>query len=68
MSKYLITGVMIAAFSFGAAGTAAADYTVGHYSTHGACVANGVGRFGNDELGKTWFCRRSGEGYDLIHR
>lgn len=60
MLKYLITGAVIATFSFGAAGTAAADYTVGHYSTHGACVANG--------LGKTWFCRQSGGGYDLIHR
>lgn len=68
MLKYLITGVMIATFSFGAAGTAVADYTVGHYSTHGACVANGVGKFGNKELGKTWFCRQSGGGYDLIHR
>lgn len=68
MLKYLITGAMIAAFSFVGAGTAAADYIVGHYSTNGACVANGVGKFGNDELGKTWFCRQSGGGYDLIHR
>ncbi|MEU7629338.1 hypothetical protein AB0C34_05030 [Nocardia sp. NPDC049220] len=68
MVKYLVTWAMVAAFSFGAAGTAWADYTVGHYSTHGACVANGVGEFGDEGLGKTWFCRKSGERYELLHR
>ncbi|MEU7766691.1 hypothetical protein AB0B25_16380 [Nocardia sp. NPDC049190] len=68
MLKYLITGATVAAFAFGAAGTARADYTVGHYSTHGACVANGVSKFGKEELGKTWFCRQSGGRYELFHR
>lgn len=57
-----------ATLSFGAAGTTAADYIVGHYSTHGACVANGVGKFGDDGLGKIGFCRQSGGGYGLTYR
>jgi hypothetical protein len=68
MMKHLITGAMIAAFTFGAAGTAAADTTVGTYATHGACVANGVSKFGKEGLGKTWFCRQSGNQFNLVRR
>ncbi|MEU2176924.1 hypothetical protein ABZ552_22085 [Nocardia sp. NPDC019219] len=68
MSKYLISGAMIAVFSFGAAGTAVADETVGYYPTHGACVANGVAKFGQEGLGKTWFCRRTGNQFELFRR
>ncbi|MGW4093395.1 hypothetical protein [Nocardia sp. NPDC004750] len=68
MLKYLISGVMIAAFSSGAAGTAAADETVDYYSTHGACVANGVAKFGQEGLGKTWFCRQNGNQFELFRR
>ncbi|MGW6330947.1 hypothetical protein [Nocardia rhamnosiphila] len=68
MMKHLITGAMIAAFTFGAAGIAAADTTVGYYPTHGACVANGVDKFGREGLGKTWFCRQSGNQVELFTR
>ncbi|BDT91344.1 hypothetical protein IFM12275_13200 [Nocardia sputorum] len=68
MSKYLISGAMIAVFSFGAAGTAVADETVGYYPTHGACVANGVAKFGQEGLGKTWFCRQTGNQFELFRR
>ncbi|MEV5646890.1 hypothetical protein AB0L57_01455 [Nocardia sp. NPDC052254] len=68
MMKLLITGTMIAAFSLGVAGLATADTTVGYYRTQGACVANGVGKFGADGLGKTWFCRPSGDQFELFTR
>ncbi|MGY2032252.1 hypothetical protein ACW9HR_32610 [Nocardia gipuzkoensis] len=68
MVKYLISGAMIAAFSFGAAGTAAAEETVGYYPTHGTCVANGVAKFGQEGLGKTWFCRQTGSQFELFRR
>lgn len=68
MLKFLISGAMIAAFSFGAAGTAAADETVDYYSTHGACVAKGVAEFGQEGLGKTWFCRQTGNQFELFRR
>ncbi|WP_063129139.1 hypothetical protein [Nocardia fusca] len=68
MMKHLSTGAMIAAFTFGAAGVAAADTTVGYYPTHGACVANGVSKFGQVGLGKTWFCRQSGNQFELFTR
>ncbi|MEV0111613.1 hypothetical protein AB0H42_35705 [Nocardia sp. NPDC050799] len=68
MMKHLITGAMIAAFTFGAAGIAAADTTVGYYPTHGACVANGMNKFGREGLGNTWFCRRSGNQFELFTR
>ncbi|WP_280493353.1 hypothetical protein [Nocardia asiatica] len=68
MVKYLISGAMIAAFSFGAAGPAAADETVGYYPTHGTCVANGVAEFGQEWLGKAWFCRQTGNQFELFRR
>ncbi|MGW0182992.1 hypothetical protein [Nocardia sp. NPDC003345] len=68
MMKHLITGAMIAAFSFGAAGVAAADTTVGFYPSHGACVAHGVHNLGKEGLGKTWFCRQSGNQWELFTR
>jgi hypothetical protein len=68
MMKYLIAGVMVAAFSFGAAGTAAADRVIAHYPVFGACVANGVGQFGEEQMGKTWFCQPVDGGYNLVLR